>query len=59
MTSNLVFMKDGESIKKPLLLNDEVFLIYAPRKLKFPCSEITKYDTQLVVTLPDNSWGFF
>ena len=52
-------MKDGESIKKPLLLNDEVFLIYAPRKLKFPCSEITKYDTQLVVTLPDNSWGFF
>lgn len=52
-------MKDSESIKKPLLLNYEVFLIYAPRKLKFPCSEITKYDTELVVTLPDNSWGFF
>ena len=59
MTSNLVFMKDGESIKKPLLLNDEVFLIYAPRKHKFPCSEIIKYDTQLAVSLPGNSWGFF
>ena len=35
------------------------FLIYAPRKRRFPCPEFTKYDTEIVVTLPDNSRGFF
>ena len=42
-----------------MLLNDGVFIIYVPRKLKFSCSEFTKYDTEIFVTLPDNSWGFF
>ena len=59
MTSNLVFMKEGKSIKKAMLLNDGVFLIYAPRNLKFPCSQFTKYDTEIIVTLPHNSLGFF
>ena len=59
MTSNLVFMRGDQSMKKPLLLNDGVFLIYTTKKLKFPCSEFTKYDTEIVVTLPNNSRGFF
>ena len=59
MTSNLVLRGDDTSIKKTLLLNDGVFLIYAPRKLRFPSSEFTKYDTEIVIMLPDNSQGFF
>ena len=59
MTSNLIFRRDDTSIKKTLLLNDGVFLIYAPRKLRFPCSEFTKYDTENVIMLPDNLQGFF
>lgn len=59
MTSNLVFARNGKSIRKLFLLNDGVFLIYAPRKRRFPCPEFTKYDTEIVVTLPDNLRGFF
>ena len=59
MTSSLVFTRDGKPIKKPTPLNEGVVLIYAPRKLKFPCSEFTKYDTEIVIILPDNSRGFF
>ena len=55
MTSDLVFTRDDKSIKTPTPLNKGVFLIYAPGKLKFPCSEFTKYDTEIAITLPDNS----
>ena len=59
MTSDLVFTRDDKSIKTPTPLNKGVFLIYAPGKLKFPCSEFTKYDTEIAITLPDNSREFF
>ena len=59
MTSSLAFTRDGKPIKKPTPLNEGVVLIYAPRKLKFACSQFTKYDTEIVIILPDNSRGFF
>ena len=42
-----------------MFLKDGGFLIYAPRKLKFPPAEFTKYDTEVTVTLPRDSQGFF
>ena len=58
-SSALIFSRDSKSIEKPLFLKDGVFLIYAPRKLKFPRAEFTKYDTEVTVTLPRDSQGFF
>ena len=37
----------------------EFFLIYEPRKLKFSCSEFTKYNTEIDVLLRDMSEGSF
>ena len=50
-SSTLIFTRDSKSIKKPLLLKDGTFLIYAPRKLKFPQAEFTRYYTENTVTL--------
>ena len=58
-SSTLIFTRDSKSIKKPLLLKDGTFLIYAPRKLKFPQAEFTRYYTENTVTLPSNSQGYF
>ena len=58
-SSALIFSRDSKSIKKPLFLKDGGFLIYAPRKHKFPHAEFTKYDTEVTVTLPRDSQGFF
>lgn len=57
-SSALIFSRDNKSIKKPLFLKDGGFLIYAPRKLKFPRAEFTKYDTEVTVTLPRDPQGF-
>ena len=58
-SSALIFSRHSKSIKKPLFLKDGGFLIYAPRKLKFLPAEFTKYDTEVTVTLPRDSQGFF
>lgn len=42
-----------------MLLKDEIFLVFAPRKVRFLRSEFTKYYTKMTVTLPDNLKGYF
>ena len=58
MASNLILMRDSKSIKKTLRLDNGVFLVFAPRKLRFLCLEFNKYDTDLL-TLQDNSQGYY
>ena len=59
MTSTVYFVRDNRAMKKPQFLINNVFLIYAPKKLNFlnfkklPKSTNTDYDSGLTITAPD------
>ena len=59
MTSTIYFIRDNRAIKKPWLLSISVFLIYAPRILKFPSSLYTDYDSGLATTTPDHCAAYY
>ena len=39
-------------------LKNGVFLIYAPRELKISPMQFEKYNTEITITLPNNSHGY-
>ena len=58
-SSTLIFTRGSRSIKKPLFSKDGIFLIYAPWKVRYPCTQFTKYDTEIIVMLPSNWQDYF
>ena len=59
MTSTVYFVRDNRAIKKSQLLSNNVFLIYASKKLKFPKSTYTDYDSGLTITVPDYCLAYY
>lgn len=65
MTSTVYFVRDNRAMKKPELLINNVFLIYAPKKLNFlnfkkiPKSANTDYDSGLTITVPDYCSAYY
>ena len=53
------FKRDNKNIKNPLHLKNGVFLICTPRKLTFPPIQFNRCDTEVTVTLPKDSYGYF
>ena len=54
-----MFIRDSKNVKKPLHLKNGVFLIYAPRQLKFSPMQFERYDPEVTVILPKNSCVYF
>ena len=40
-------------------MKNRVFLIYAPKNLTFPPMQINGYNTEVTVTSPKDSYGYF
>ena len=59
MTSAVHFVRDTRAIKKPQFLSNNVFLICAPKKLKFPKSLYPDYDSGLTITIPDYCSAYY
>ena len=59
MPSFIKFKRDNKNTKNPLHLKNGVFLICTPRKLTFPPMQFNRCDTEVMVTLPKDSYGYF
>ena len=57
MESTITFKRDSKNVKK--ILENGVFLIYAPRQLKISPNEFGIYDTEVTVILPKKSCRYF
>ena len=59
MTSIIKFKGDSKNIKKNITSKKMIFLIYVHRKLIFSPMHFNRYDEEVMVTLPKNSYGYF
>ena len=60
MKSTIIFKRDNKNVKKPLHLKKwSVFIFYAARNLKIPSMQFERCNTEITLTLPKNSCGYF
>ena len=52
-------MRDSRSVKKTQSLGVGLFKIYAPRRLRFPNSTYTDYDTEIIITIPHHCEAYY
>ena len=52
MKQIIIFKRDSKNVKKTFDLKNEVFLIYAPRKIKSNTMQFERFDAEITVTLP-------
>ena len=58
MKESIVFRRDSKNVNKPFHLKDYVFLLFAPRNVKISPIQCERQDTDVVVSLPENSQGY-
>ena len=56
---SVVFARDSKIVNRPLHLKNCVFLLYAPRNIKIGPKQYERQDADMVVSLPENSQGYF
>ena len=59
MKLTVTFKRDSKNVKKTMHLKNGAFLIYAPRQLKISPMQFERYDTEITVILPKNSYEYF
>ena len=59
MKSTITFRRDSKNVKNGAYLKNGVLSIYVPKQLKISPMQFERYDTEITVTLPKNSCGFF
>ena len=62
MKATIVFKRDNKNVKKPLRNHLNFFwffLLYAPRNIKVGPAQYDRQDIDVVISLPENSQGYF
>ena len=54
----IIFKKPNSRAKNPKHLKKKIFIIYSPRKIKIESATSLNVDTEIIVSLPENSKGF-
>ena len=57
MDQKVLFEKNSSSVKSPQHLENNVFVVYAPRSIKIEPAICRKIDTEVTVFLPQNLRG--
>ena len=59
MKPELILKRDTKNVKRPLYLKNEVFLIYAPRKITIEPMQFKQNDSNIVVNLSKAHKDYF
>ena len=54
----IIFEKSNSSIKEPMHLKKNLFIIYCARAVKIKSATSIKIDTEIIVVLPQNAKGY-
>ena len=55
----IILKRSQANVKKPKHLKKNIFILYSPRTLKIEPATCKSIDTEIIVSLPENSKGFF
>ena len=58
MDAKIILKRDNADVKKPLHLKSNVFLLYAPRKIKTEPMDFQRINSGILVFIPKNANGF-
>ena len=58
MEGKVIFERDSKSVKNPVHIQSNVFLLYSPRKISIEPATNEKTDTEIFASLPRNSRGY-
>ena len=54
----IIFKRTHAKIKKPRYPGRNVFLLHSPRTVNIEPAATVRIDTEIIILLPNNSWGF-
>ena len=58
MEGKIIFGRDSKSVKNPMHIQKNVFLLYTPRRISIEPAANEKIDTEIFASLPRSSRGY-